>query len=70
MFKEFKERATPEEQEAFRKFKDGDEDPRKLLDKSKDRPDDRGQGKDDNNNPDISEDDEEQKKSGDKAKAN
>ncbi|MEL0242716.1 MAG: autotransporter-associated beta strand repeat-containing protein, partial [Pelagibacteraceae bacterium] len=62
VFEEFKERATPEEQEAFRKLKDGDEDPRKLLDKSKDRPDERGQGKDDNNKPDISEDDEEQKK--------
>jgi len=53
-----------------KKFKDVNEDPRKLLDKSKDRPDDRGQGQDNNNNPNISEDDEEQKKSGDKAKAN
>jgi fibronectin-binding autotransporter adhesin len=64
------EKARPEEQKAFRKFKEGDEDPRKLLDKSKDRPDERGKGQDDNNKPDISEDDEEEKRSGDKAKTN
>ena len=69
-FEEFKERATPEEQEAFRKFKDSDEDPRKLLDKFKDQPDERGQSKDDNNNPDISEDDEDEKKLNEQTQAN
>ena len=64
------EKAMPEEQKAFRKFKEGDDDPRKLLDKSKDRPDERGKGQDDNNKPDISEDDEEEKRSGDNAKTN
>jgi fibronectin-binding autotransporter adhesin len=53
-----------------KKFKDGNQDPRKLLDRSKDRPDERGKGQDDNNKPDISEDDEEEKRSGDKAKTN
>ena len=53
-----------------KKFKDGNEDPRKLLDKSKDRPDERGKGQDNNNNLNISEDDEEEKRSGDKAKTN
>ena len=64
------EKARPEEQKAFRKFKEGDDDPRKLLDKSKDRSDERGKGQDNNNNLNISEDDEEEKRSGDKAKTN
>ena len=64
------EKARPEEKKAFRKFKEGDDDPRKLLDKSKDRPDERGKGQDNNNNLNISEDDEEEKRSGDKAKTN
>ena len=34
-FDEFRKRATPEEQKGFSKFKDGDEDPRKSINKSK-----------------------------------
>jgi autotransporter-associated beta strand protein len=63
-FDEFRKRATPEEQKAFRKLKDGEEDPRKSIDKSKEKLD--GKSKD---NKKL-EDDDEQKKKDRNAKVN
>ena len=63
-FDEFRKRATPEEQKAFRKLKNGEEDPRKSIDKSKEKMD--GKSKD---NKKL-EDDDEQKKKNRNAKAN
>jgi hypothetical protein len=63
-FDEFRKRATPEEQKAFRKLKDGEEDPRKSIDKSKEKMD--GKSKD---NKKL-EDDDEQKKKDRNAKVN